>query len=1196
MSAGDGAAMLLDRLRHPVRSPGHATGPARHAQAGLSLPEVLLALLIMATVAAVMVSHLSVNLKSTVAERDRVFAYSKAQGILAEIQSFVGQADGGDDQDIDSLDDGIVNTPTLTIARDEDGDPVLPDDVLSGNWQRGGEWIWSRRISVQPLPGVDNRNVRYVTVRIFQRDGNGVEREAANLSALVNAPGAAFPTTQVFDLYLLAIENIPGWWVFMDTIRPFVESTITDLETRNPGLEVRTHWITKSSFGRNPVYRPYVNDQNDSLQPIPDVYFYPGKMPDGSASTYYYVPSNIKGRIAVDGVEQNGYHADLNPHPYTLADFFNHAMRQPEEMALWQARKDAIEDRERDIAVAKAAGMQPPPELDDMSKEPTLRLFLDDLCRSPQSYKNALIINLHGELLPMPALRNYSDAARDPVAAPEVRVVTHSERIRTPRAASGPGTEPARFRVYAYTTNVAAGPSVAPTIALEVPGLDLTDPSTPQPDLMAGASLQNLRGGVSVGGTTNYFPFAASKVLGDPSLLAGEMHYEAALVTPADGSAPFTRILLHNTPCVAPSVGGRGLSNDQRSMLYGMAYQPSPCSSTRDFAWDLYSAPTGSRPKNSARWTLEIPASVFTQERFLLPSGAGYDPGSDVVLAVRTRIWTGPEAAGSGVMWPAASRNAPENLSTTYTWWCDSIEDVPVTERSQFFGDPRHCPYRDLMRPSQSGDPDHPAPSPDFADGYNWFFDSLNNGNNSAQDYRGLASAKLANLWRGRVGCDVPRLLETLRQGLVESNCVYTTLTGFSYYYLGVGNDIGYDSANGYPNSIPCDQTPFGTSGGSGFVNTITGARTLVRDGSSSSSYWWGMPWLGELYPDAAAADWLGVDAAGVPRGNLRAGSGSGRFRQLAAQTVHGSSSRAGYGTRMTNSQQRLQEEGCTSFFNTGTSSSTFHHQFSSGTGSLTSSGDEIAQNYNFNMPTTAPISRPFGLQTSGSGTVGTEWNSTPYSSNRYPSSLRRMYYNHPSGNVGSGLVELENPARSDSAFLVVNGIDRTVESGSNFIAKYAVLSLVHSFFEAGNTAVAHRIPQPVRVEIVQPTDVSELIDPSQIDIVFETSWRRWDGLPYTAAGSATEDESELEYLLTYSSDGGETWRHVRTGALAVPGERPDDASLLLSDTGPGQESFSWTVSDLAFPQGSYYLRVDCFRRGAPIHFSYHKTKLFIQR
>ena len=245
----------------------------------------------------------------------------------------------------------------------------------------------------------------------------------------------------------------------------------------------------------------------------------------------------------------------------------------------------------------------------------------------------------------------------------------------------------------------------------------------------------------------------------------------------------------------------------------------------------------------------------------------------------------------------------------------------------------------------------------------------------------------------------------------------------------GVGNDIGYDSANGYPNSIPCDQTPFGTSGGSGFVNTITGARTLVRDGSSSSSYWWGMPWLGELYPDAAAADWLGVDAAGVPRGNLRAGSGSGRFRQLAAQTVHGSSSRAGYGTRMTNSQQRLQEEGCTSFFNTGTSSSTFHHQFSSGTGSLTSSGDEIAQNYNFNMPTTAPISRPFGLQTSGSGTVGTEWNSTPYSSNRYPSSLRRMYYNHPSGNVGSGLVELENPARSDSAFLVVNGIDRTVES-----------------------------------------------------------------------------------------------------------------------------------------------------------------------
>ena len=59
----------------------------------------------------------------------------------------------------------------------------------------------------------------------------------------------------------------------------------------------------------------------------------------------------------------------------------------------------------------------------------------------------------------------------------------------------------------------------------------------------------------------------------------------------------------------------------------------------------------------------------------------------------------------------------------------------------------------------------------------------------------------------------MPRYFELLRNGLVESACVYTSMTGFSYFYLGLGNDIGYDSANGYPNSIPCDQTPHYGSG-----------------------------------------------------------------------------------------------------------------------------------------------------------------------------------------------------------------------------------------------------------------------------------------------------------------------------------------------------------------------------------------------
>ncbi len=1174
----------------PHRSPA----PVRAEQRGLSLPEVLLGLLVMATVAVVMVSHLTINLQSTLGERDRLFGFGKAQAILAEIQSHRDRGTSREPDDIDALDDGSVSRPTLTIAEDDTGNLVLPDHVLSGNYERSGEWVWTRRISVQPLPGIDNRNVRYVTVRVFHRDGAGIEREAANLSALVNAPGAAFPTTQVFDLYLLAVENIPGWWVFMDSIRPFVESTITDLETRNPGLEVRTHWITKSSFGRNQTYRPFINDAVDSLQPIPDVYYYPGRMPAGSASTYYYVPSNIKGRISQDGVERNGFDPDTNPLPYSLADYFNHAMRQPEELGLWTARVQAIEARETLIADARAAGRLPPPALDDMSKEPTLRMFLDDLSATPEKYRNALVINLHGELLPMPAMRNYSDAARDPIRAPEVRVVTHSEQIRTRRDAGG--GDPARFRVYAYTSNVAPSWQTVPAIAMDVTGLDLTDDTTPEPELRADVQLQNLRGGVPVNGDSSYFPFAAAKVEGDRTLVLGEMYYSARLVKPSNGDVPFTRVMLYNTPCVAPSVAGRGLTNDRRSLLYGLAYVPSPCSPRRDFDYDLFSAPVGSRAKNSARWTLAVPSSVFADRRFITAAGDSINPAADVVLAVSTRIWTGAEAETAGRMWPIAVRTAPENLTTTYTWWCDSPTDVPVSERSQFLGDPRHCPYRDLMRASVAGDPDHPAPVPDFVDGYNWYFDALNNTTDARPDFPNLSAPRLANLWRGAIQSDVPRQLNSLRQGLVQSRCVYTTLTGFSYYYLGIGNEIGYDAANGYPSSIPVNQTPFGAPAAAGFVNNITGQRTLVRSNALLPTYWWSMPWLGDLYPDASAAAWFALDANGNPRGNLSAGAGATAFRHQQALLVNSGSARSAWGTRMVNSHQRMQDEGCTSFFNTGTAASTFHHQYAAGTGTLTVSGTEIADNYNFNMPTTAPISRPFGIATNTSGTVGSEWNFSPYSTGRYTTQLLRTYYNHPNGNVGSGLVRMSDPAAQNSAYVVVNGIDRTVESGSNFIAKYSVLSLVHSFFEAGNPSLAHRIQQPVRVEILEPTDISELVDPIDIDIAFETSWRRWDGLPYTAAGGVAESEAELEYVLTYSNDNGVTWRHIRDGSPANPGTRPTDPAMLAADTGPGAETFTWNVPSAQFPQGSYQLRVDCFRQGAPIHFSYHKTRLFLQR
>ncbi|MBK8096890.1 MAG: hypothetical protein IPK26_07275 [Planctomycetes bacterium] len=1166
-------------------------------EAGFTFAELAFGLLVMVIAAAVLINHLTVNYQTTLTERDRVFAYSRAQAILAEIQGFVdrGQVDAA--VDLDVLDDGIVNKDTLSIATDSVGALVAADHVLSGNYRRDGDWVWSRRITVQPFAGLNNRNVRYVTVRVYRRDNGGNDNVVAELSAVINSAGSAFPTTQVFDIYLLAVENIPGWWVYMDSIRPFVESTITDLETRNPGLQVRTHWITKASFGRNPVYRPYVNEALGSWDPLPQTYVYPGKMPTGNASTYYYVPDNMRARINLDGTEAHGHDSDLNPHPYALADFFNHAMRYPDELALWQQRVDAIEAREDAIAAAVAAGTPPPAELDDMSKEPTLRLFLEDLYSSPDRYKNALIINLHGELLPMPALRNVSDPARDPEDHSEVRVVTHPEELRTARGAT---TSDVNLRVYAFNSRYTTGASIlqgtalgqTTAIVVDVLGMKLVDGAGA---LRAGVEVRNLPGGVTVNGSAAYPATAAptawpaAKTSTSSPLYANEMYYTAEYVDPGVGQEKYTRFRLYNTPLgCARDTANRGLYANQRSQLYQMSYIPCPVEAARDFSKDLRTV--GDGPKNSARWRITVPATSFGANYFVRNddnTGAGYDPAADVRVRVRTFIEDSDDTGTPGTMWPPADRYEPENLSVTYTWWADSAEDVPITERYQFQGDPRHCPYKDLFNNTAE----------DFPNGYNWYHDNLNNGVAARTDFPSIEPNRLGNRWLGRTSFDLPRMMEVLRKGLVKSGAVYTSLSGFSYYYVGIGNDIGYDSANGYPNSIPCDLAPFGTPGSDGYINTITGARRLVRAPGAAGTYWVGFPWLGELCPDSVyTSQWLANDADGKPIGNLVAGTASGEFWQTAMNTAYSGSNRTAYGTALPAGIQNTGAEGCTTFFNTGTAAATFHHIFSSGNGSLSAIGSEIATNYNFTMPTAAPISRPFGVARANDGGTGDHWSYSPYDTTRYTASLFKTYYTHPSGATGSGLVKLTDTGATSAAYVVVNGIDATVESGSSFIAKWAVLSLVHSFFEAGSTTNTLRIKQLPRVEILSPTDITELDDPAEIPVLLGVAWQRWDGLPFSAGGTFSEVETDLDYVLQYSNDGGTTWRYVQDDSVATPTERPAASTYVVADAGSGDETFIWSVPIEDFPEGSYLLHVDCYRRGTAIHSSYHKTKFFIRR
>ena len=165
--------------------------------------------------------------------------------------------------------------------------------------------------------------------------------------------------------------------------------------------------------------------------------------------------------------------------------------------------------------------------------------------------------------------------------------------------------------------------------------------------------------------------------------------------------------------------------------------------------------------------------------------------------------------------------------------------------------------------------------------------------------------------------CDVPRYFELLRNGIVESACVYTSMTGFSNYYIGIGNDIGYDAANGYPQSIPSDLTPHYGSG-PGYINTITAPRKLAMTYLGGLGWWSGLPWLGELYPDSMASTFFDAPE-GAGRGNLPAGNTVGTVFQYASQTAYLVAPRSAYGTRIFNNHQRTWVNGCASFFNIGT-------------------------------------------------------------------------------------------------------------------------------------------------------------------------------------------------------------------------------------------------------------------------------------
>ena len=1058
----------------------------------MTLIEVLIASAIFAFAIAIFLTYQSSALDHVNRIEEREFAISRAVSMIEELQAFV---EGGGESHaslLDDFDDGTAVNPVLSTLHEV----RAPDDPISGNERLpGGLWKYTRRVVVSKLPGVDSRDVRQVTVTVFRSDGREPRaRVLAEVSRVIRTIGSYMPPTQVVDVYALALENVPGWWVNMTTLKPLVENAFNDMEAVNPGLQFRLHWITRLSYGRDPRYAPFVNQDVDASARTDFVYWYPGVI-DESGFTYYS-PSQIAGRLNVDGGIVDSTGGEENVPGYTLADQYNAAMRHPDEVALWERRR--------------ALGFD---------KEPSLRLLLDSMITDPNDFRNALIINLHGELLPLPPVRNYSDPARSR-HFPGVRVVTHPERIQYG------GHDDVRLRVYSFVTNpdaVPAGTTLAGDVVLAIEGVDVHKSLRVQ----------------KIGGPDGY----------------GKQAVEVEAEW--DGSATIVR--LPASPLRHGPAGERGLPADQR--LYGWEYIPAPVEANADFSTDLGDA--GDRPKNTARWIVTLPGAA-------LPDRS--------VLAIETRI-ASPEPAAGGAAAPGPVPGAtpsplpdPFNRSRTFVW---IDEEPPPSERAQFQGDPRHLPYADVK----------------LEHGYNWFFRDLNPPKTelaaapSAPGEEAVPPpAPAPNPFAGwdgygrtqdgwavdKVDLDVPRYFQLYRDALLATDSIFTTMNGFSFFYVGVGGELGSDEPNGYPKGLPLNDLPYGGDGTKTvFVSEIHDETRLV-----TGSGWYARPWVGELFPDSAHETWL-------KNGNLPAGA----FRRTSLADVSGNP--FGFARK-----RRTDRFGASAFFNAvgEQGKGPFTHLFQNkNVAAATSDGRKLGASFNLNTPPSMSAYRPFVLD--GAQNHPPEWREPEYVRSRLRMRLASVLYDAtvPRHAVSSALVELHDPSKDRSSYFAMNGLSPAGIAGTAFMGRYAAISLMQGFMAAGEGLGANRVPQLPRVEVTSPSEDQELIDPQVIHVKWDVSWRRWDGEPYTSHYRDDFVESTpLAFAVKYSTDGGMTWKLARNGMVVPAGERPPLSELV----GPG--GFEWDVAEM--PPGDFLLRVEAYRSSIPLHYSYHQVRQNIRR
>ena len=420
-------------------------------QRGYAIIELMITMLILVLVVQGFQVFMNNIQTKNLGYRDRAYATQKAVQMLEELRSVVsGEAGSNSVAVLDDYDDTkyyrytLTTDTSVTAAAQDHLTGVHP---LSDNPVGSDGYKYVRKVIVKKV--LNDPTVRKVWVRVFYAADNAGSSALSNCEprdislpplaevfTVVQTIGNSSPPTQVMDVFLIAIENIPGWWVRPADLRPMVASALNNLQARNPGLRIRERWIRRMSYGRDSEYSPEINNEtvsSTSAGAFDKAYVYPGWVPYDDGQNHFYLdPYWMEGRVQVSG--SSGSKSMWINQNYAMADQWNHARRWNDELTMYN----------------QLAGPS------TKNPEISLRMLQEGMASGDIAYRNSIILNLHGELVPIVPLRNYSDAAKDPElfysggTSKAYRAVSHFDQLHYTTASEDP-----TLHVYAYNAHAA---------------------------------------------------------------------------------------------------------------------------------------------------------------------------------------------------------------------------------------------------------------------------------------------------------------------------------------------------------------------------------------------------------------------------------------------------------------------------------------------------------------------------------------------------------------------------------------------------------------------------------------------------------------------------------------------------------------------------------------------------------------------